>query len=98
MSAFGDAVEHNCKGYTVAPGCHGIECEFADGDESHQCEASFSFAPCDSCGSRLGGDRSPATMIPLDFKAGDDTMIDISICVDCALAWANGDEPETWEG
>ena len=97
MSKFGDSIEHYCKGYTVAPGCRGIECEYAEGDEEHRCEASFSSAQCDSCGSTFAGDREPATMIPLDYKAGEDTMIDVTICVDCVMAWANGDDPdEPW--
>ena len=93
---FDKAVAHYCKGYTVAPGCHGVECEHANGDTEHYCESSFSWSQCDSCGTTLGGDRSPASMIPHDFKAGDDTIIDVSICVDCVLAWANGDTPENW--
>ncbi len=93
---FEAAVEHYCKGYTVALGCRGIECEYADGDENHLCESHFSRSQCGSCGSTLGGDREQATMIPLDYKAGEDTMIDIDICVDCLMFWANGDLPEQW--
>lgn len=94
---FDAAVERNCEGYTVAPGCHGVECEHAYGDLDHFCEPSFSWSPCDSCGTTLGGDREPATMIPLDYKAGDDTIIDVSICTDCVIAWGTGENPETWE-
>ena len=94
---FDAAVEHYCKGYTVAVGCHGPSCEYADGDENHSCEASFSWQQCDSCGSTFGGDRLKATMIPLDYKAGEDTMIDVDICTDCAMAWANGENPEQWQ-
>lgn len=94
---FEDSVAHYCKGYTVAPGCRGPECEHAEGDEEHRCEPNFSWSQCDSCGSTLGGDREPATMIPHDYKAGEDTMIDVSICPDCVQAWANGESPETWQ-
>ena len=97
LSPFEQAVDHYCAGYTVAPGCRGIECEHADGDENHQCETYFSRHQCDSCGSTLGGDRETATMIPLDYKAGDDTMIECEICVDCLVFWANGELPEVWQ-
>ena len=36
-------------------------------------------------------------MIPLDYKAGEDTMIEVSICTDCTMAWANGEDPEEWQ-
>ena len=94
---FDAAVAHYCKGYTVAPGCRGEQCEYAEGDREHQCEASFSSAQCDSCGSTFAGDRLPATMIPLDYKAGEDTMIEVSICTDCTMAWANGEDTEEWQ-
>lgn len=29
-----------------------------------ECEGSFSWRPCDFCGSTLGGDRHPAVLIP----------------------------------
>ena len=98
MSQFTESVEHYCEGLTVAVGCRGIKCEYADGDEDHQCEPSFSWTQCDSCGSRFGGDREQATGIPNDFKAGEgeSRFVDMSICVDCIMYHANGDEPETW--
>ena len=92
---FVEAVNHYCKGYAVVPGCRGEQCEYAN-DDNHQCEPSFCWRKCDSCGSRLGGDRTPATMIPLDYKAGEDTMIECEICTDCLFYWANDDLPETW--
>jgi len=101
------AVEHYCEGLIVSPGCRGSQCEYADGYEDHQCEASFSWHQCDSCGSRLGGDRTPASGIITgcyDDKeteqaiadSGKCEIIDLSICVDCVLFHANGDVPETW--
>ena len=98
MSDFTESVEHYCEGCTVAVGCRGEQCEYAEnGDPEHYCEPSFSWHQCDSCGSTFGGDREPATMIPLDYSAGDDTMIEVSICTDCAMFWANGEEPEQWD-
>lgn len=93
---FDASVRHYCEGYTVAPGCAGERCEHAEGDPEHYCEPSFSWTQCDSCGSTFGGDRHPAFMIPLEFKAGDDTIIDASICSDCVQAWANAEDPEQW--
>lgn len=94
---FVEAVNHYCDGLVVAVGCHGIECEYAEGDEEHQCEPGFSWSQCDSCGSRLGGDRDKATGIPIGAGADADKYISMSICVDCTLYHANGDLPETWE-
>ena len=54
-------------------------------------EPSFSWMPCDSCGSRLGGDRFDA--VALD---DDKEIYELSICVDCAMYHANGELPETW--
>lgn len=94
MSNFTDAVEHNCEGIeTVAVGCRGIKCEYAEGDPNHACEASFSWHSCDSCGSGLGGDRLPASGLIRD-KSGELELIEMSICVDCAMYHANGEEPE----
>lgn len=98
MSAFTDSIDHYCDGYTVAPGCKGKECEHnPERSHDHLCEPHFAWSQCDSCGSTFGGDREQATMIPHDFKPGGNSeMIDASICVDCVLFWANGDEPEQW--
>jgi len=95
---FLQAIEHNCKGYIVSTGCRGTVCQYADSpdDVEHFCEASFGVYGCDSCGSNLAGDRLPGTMIPLNYKAGEDTMIDIELCIDCVLFWANGDLPDNW--
>ena len=96
MSQFTESVDHYCKGLTIAVGCRGIECEYADGDEDHSCETSFSWQQCDSCGSTLGGDRSEAWGIPLKRKPGEVELIQMSICVDCMMYHANGDEPQEW--
>ncbi len=98
MTTFTDSIDSYCKGYSVAPGCKGKHCEHnPERSHDHQCEPNFSNRQCDSCGSTYAGDRQEATMIPLDYKAGEDTMIEAIICVDCLLYWANGDEPdEPW--
>jgi len=60
-------------------------------------EGSFSWSSCDSCGSHLGGMRYAAHAA----RRGDDGKFEIqhiSICVDCLMYHANGDEPENWEG
>ena len=83
LSPFELAVARECHGLTVAIG--------DDVDE-------FSSSQCDSCGSRLAGSRQAASGI-LDaahVKQGAAQIIDMSICVDCALYHANGDLPDVW--
>ena len=93
MSAYSHAVETYCKGLdSVAPGCLGVKCEHANGDEGHQCEASFSPAQCDSCGSTYAGDRSPG--FGMWHEGNEVIFIDMVLCVDCVLYHANADEPE----
>jgi hypothetical protein len=64
-------------------------------------EGSFSWQECDSCGSRLGGDRFKAHAIHKEAFGPDakrpDDIHHIDICVDCVMFHANGDEPESWE-
>ena len=87
------AVEYHCDGLHVAVGCLGAECEYADGDDEHACESSFSWSDCDSCGSSLGGDRYPAYGT---FRDDSDELqlVPLYICVDCVLFHANGVMPE----
>lgn len=63
-------------------------------------EGGFSWSQCDSCGTTLGGDRHTAHGWPtepaLDLDAIN-TLYHLSICTDCLLFHANGDEPESWE-
>ena len=99
MTGFAASVAHYCEGYIVAPGCRGETCEHSEGDPDHRCEAGFSSAQCDSCGSTFGGDREPGSMLPIDKRGAFDysrEAIDCVLCVDCVLYWANGDEPEDW--
>ena len=63
-------------------------------------EASFSWAECDSCGSRLGGNRHNAHAIHHEAFGPDakrpDDIHHIDICTDCVMFHANGDLPEQW--
>lgn len=60
-------------------------------ESTRQCadEGGFSWAGCDSCGSSLGGNLSPAHYIG---DAGE--IVHCSVCVDCMMYHANGDLPE----
>lgn len=65
-------------------------------------EGGFSWSQCDSCGTTLGGDRHTAHGWPVDqanddIRSGEYTLFHLSICTDCLLFHANGDEPESWE-
>lgn len=96
MSAFETAVEVYCRGLTfVAIGCRGEQCEYAEGDPDHQCEASFGRGQCDSCGSGLAGDRIPAVG-GWTGESGELCTIEMEVCIDCALYHANGDLPDEW--
>lgn len=95
QQAFTRAVRLYCEGLdTVAVGCRGLKCEYAEGDPEHTCEAGFSWSQCDSCGSSLGGNREPAVGLWKDAEGWHD--VDMSICVDCAMYHANGELPEDW--
>ena len=63
-------------------------------------EGGFSSSSCDSCGSSLGGDRYVAHAFEDDGDGNPvtDSVVHLSICTDCLLFHANGDEPESWEG
>ena len=100
MSQFSDAVDTYLRGIEhVSPGtCPGCEaCGLEDVDsmdapEYEQAgEPSFSWSPCECCGSHLGGDRHPAH----GFYQGE--IIHLDVCVDCLFYLAYGDEPETSE-
>lgn len=111
MSKFTDAINHYCDDMHVAVGAaaccdecrqaYDIDSDLTD-DEAQEilydaAEASFSWSQCDSCGSTLGGDRHEAHGL-ID---GDDgcglIILHMSICSDCMIYHANGEEPETWE-
>ena len=56
-------------------------------DEPH-----FSWSPCESCGSSLGGNRYAA-----HSTDADGNISHWDICEDCLFYFANGDLPENWE-
>lgn len=64
-------------------------------------EGSFSWSACESCGSTLGGNRHDAHAIHREAFGPNakrpDEVRHITICTDCLLYHANGDEPEAWE-
>jgi len=104
MKAYEKAVAFHLHGLKFVstgpcPGCD--ECGLAevdamDCDEYHlSVEASFSWSPCDCCGSSLGGDRLPAHGFA--EVSGRDILLHMSACVDCAAYLANGTIPEDWE-
>ena len=94
---FRQSVAQYCKGLdSIAIGCLGEQCEYANGDPEHSCEPSFSWGQCDSCGSTLGGDRDIAYGHWRD-SSGEFQQIEMSVCVDCTMYHANGELPEHWE-
>ncbi len=63
-------------------------------------KGNFGKLPCDCCGSSLGGDRYSGHYILPDDKGRivGQPIEHMSICTDCLIYLANGDEPENWEG
>jgi len=61
-------------------------------------ESHFSWSPCDSCGSSLGGDRHPAHGVIADTieeaRQKDRAIEHFNICTDCLMFHANGDLPD----
>lgn len=113
MSKFTDSVEHYCEGLHIAVGAaaccsecrstYDIDDSISD-DEAQEilydaAEPSFSWHQCDSCGSTLGGDRHDAHGIAVSSTGfvADYDPIHMSICSDCLIYHANGEEPEQWE-
>jgi hypothetical protein len=89
--------------FAIAQYCRGLDSVAVDGCDcpgetagqcTGKCEASFSWAQCDSCGSTLGGDRMGATGLWSDGARL--CQIDMQICVDCIQWHANGEAPDTW--
>jgi hypothetical protein len=56
-------------------------------------EAFFSWAPCDTCGCVLGGDRFDCTLIKGPGEQAKE-RIEVRSCTDCVLFAANGTLPE----
>ncbi len=63
-------------------------------------EGAFSKSSCDCCGSSMAGNRHAAHYIIPDDKGSTrgQPIEHASICTDCLVYLANGDEPENWEG
>lgn len=109
MSKFTEAVERELEGlYNVAPGVASAcdECDpwgeapiYADDPDAWDewaelaREPSFSWTPCDSCGSSLGGNRHPAHAFD-----GEGRMHHLDVCDDCLIYHANGEEPNPIDG
>lgn len=111
MSAFTDAIANNWPDHIIAPGSaasceqcrsiHGIA-DGADLEAAQEImendEGSFSWSQCQSCNSRLGGDRHTAHAIHNEAFGPDakrpDDIVHIDICTDCLMFHANGEEPE----
>jgi len=103
MSFYTEAVERNLEGLShVSVGplyccrkCRDLWCP-SDNKEPED-EGSFSCAPCDTCGSVLGGLRYAAhgrlgkrrISSSLDVK---DRIVHLEVCVDCVQFLANGTE------
>lgn len=114
MSAFTDAIDHYLDGLSFAgtgaaascPEClirHGHdpddvqtreEIERVQAEELDHVEGGFSWTQCDSCGTTLGGHRETAHAFDADGH-----LYCLSVCADCTIYHANGDEPEegTWK-
>ena len=61
-------------------------------------EGNFSGSSCDSCNSHMAGDRHAAHLIRDNRSTGGEfECCHASICADCLMFHANGDEPESWE-
>lgn len=100
MSKFTDAISANWPDYVIAPGAAPGKACCGGSHEEDEDEGGFSWGPCESCGSTLGGNRYPAHAIHREaFGPGakrPDDVHHIEICTDCLIWHANGDEPEDW--
>lgn len=98
MSTYTDAVELYTAGLQdVSPGaaacCPECNPDNLTQDELYECdEPWFSWSACETCGSSLGGDREAGHA----FTKDDGELVHLSMCTDCVMYSANGDEPETW--
>jgi hypothetical protein len=79
------AVDRNLKGLEfistgACPGCDqcGLEKDCSEHALELAGEAGFSWSPCESCGSALGGDRYPA-----HGRDSNDGIVHFTACVDC---------------
>lgn len=114
MSAYTKAFDHYTEGLEAisagpSPGCEdcasnwGFRCvrSFSAAYEAGEIEPepSFSWRPCDLCGTTLGGDREEwHALIPNEDGTlkGAEMIHGNNACMDCVVSLANGDEPEEW--
>ncbi len=78
--SFLERYRRHTEGYVI----HAIDSD--DHDE-------FSWSPCGTCGSKLGGARYGATLVKGPGDASSD-QIKLRSCVDCAAFAANGQLPD----
>jgi ferredoxin len=105
MSAYTDAVARGlarlgdttpsssvCPG--VCPSCTTCACELGFESVAAYADPFFSWRPCDICGSSLGGNREV-----YHYLRGENRTIEhgASMCTDCVVYLATGDEPTEWE-
>lgn len=111
MSRFTESVEDSWSGITfrsagACPGCRECRLSREATEEERQLadEGSFSWSPCESCGSHLGGDRYPAHGIGEvrrdargRFLPCSGHLFHLEVCADCLAYLANGEEPQESE-
>lgn len=106
MSAFTDAVaRHTSKAIAFSvgacPGCKDCGLPEEATEQEILCRDAdsswFSWHPCESCGSSLGGDRHPAHSLSDPPGTENNRILHWSICSDCLFYHANGDEPTDGE-
>lgn len=99
---FVERVDRYWTGMVVAPGpsfgcrdcgLEDVRQDDADANARHDAasEPFFSWHACESCGSRLGGDRHA---VHYWDKAGEGFSGHANVCTDCFMYLANGDVPE----
>lgn len=67
-------------------GTEGFQIVAVDTDD----EGCFSWSPCDTCSSPLGGTRYRATLCN---PGADKSKVEVKICTDCTMFAANGELP-----
>ena len=106
MSEFTNAITAMWPDYVIVPGAApNLDCcgnFHADDEKAYELanEGGFSWQPCESCGSTLGGHRYAAHAIHREAFGPDaarpDDVHHIEICTDCLIWHTNGDEPGVW--
>jgi hypothetical protein len=85
--------------FSTGPAAGCMECDLSedatDDELNGANEPSFSWSACERCNSTFGGDRYPAHGFYMD-AAGQEHLLHYSVCADCVMHDANGEEPEDW--